>query len=246
MDKFVIRKPRSSPSSPSKRGNCLKQATLESLKGVVIIEELERAKVVLERSDTSIELKVDTLQHLKRKTPAKEILIKTHIGKTVHKLCKAKDADVAAAAKEVYGLWKDHVLSKVNRPLLEVKCDPKTQGFRDTARRMIFDALMKTESGDSSSEDQVTNKEEIQRDEEKSKTKKKQKDVKDSSKVKVEALAEYIERDVYQATRRLVNKAYRRTIRTLVFTFKHQSDVRVAVKSSTLSVEELVKQHLKR
>lgn len=48
--------------------------------GVVIIEELERAKIVLERSDTSQELKVDTLRHLKRKRPAKEVLMKTQIG----------------------------------------------------------------------------------------------------------------------------------------------------------------------
>ncbi|KAK3855662.1 hypothetical protein Pcinc_037953 [Petrolisthes cinctipes] len=142
MDKFVVRLPRNSPNSPTKKGNgTLKQATLESLKGVVVVEELERARVVLERSDVGSELKVDTLENLLRKNPAKEVLIRTRLGKTIHWLCKCEDRDVAAVAKKVYEAWRSHILSKTNRPSIEVKCDIKTQGFRDTARRMILDAL---------------------------------------------------------------------------------------------------------
>ncbi|KAK4320586.1 hypothetical protein Pmani_008590 [Petrolisthes manimaculis] len=142
MDKFVVRLPRNSTNSPTKKGNrTLKQATLESLKGVVVVEELERARVVLERSDVGSELKVDTLENLLRKNPAKEVLIRTRLGKTIHWLCKCEDKDVAAAAKKVYEAWRSHILSKTNRPTIEVKCDLKTQGFRDTARRMILDAL---------------------------------------------------------------------------------------------------------
>lgn len=252
MDKFVVRTPKSSPSSsPTKRGRMnLKQATIESLKGVVIIEELERAKIILERSDTTQELKVDTLQHLKRKRPAKEVLMKTQIGKTVHKLCKSKDVDVAAAAKEVYKLWKDHVLSKVNKPTIEVRCDAKTQSFRNTARQMLLDALKRSEGEQSSVGCDVPRIERIQEDGEHCEIKRAQekltrKDGKDEFDT-TEVLAEYLERDVYQTTRRLVNNAYRRTIRKLVFTLRHQHDIRQAVRSSKVSVEEFVKQHLQR
>ncbi|KAK8734269.1 hypothetical protein OTU49_006099 [Cherax quadricarinatus] len=249
MDKFVIRRPRGSPVvSPTKKGSHLKQATIESLKGVVIIEELERAKVVLERSDTSSELKVDTLQHLKCKKPAKEILIKTQIGKTVHRLCKSKDTDVAEAAKEVYSLWKEHILSKVNRSLIEVKCDPKTESFRKTARRMLLDSLKKTEGGDQQ-EHNEPQRDKTENDQEKCKSKKADEKMKHGCSKdnydSIEVLAEYIERDVYQATRRLVNNTYRRTIRKLVFTLRHKSDVRYSVTSSALPVAELIKQHLK-
>ncbi|XP_045595469.1 transcription elongation factor A N-terminal and central domain-containing protein 2 [Procambarus clarkii] len=249
MDKFVIRKPRNSPSSsPKKKGSYLKQATIESLKGVVVIEELERARVVLERSDTSSELKVDTLQHLKRKRPAKEVLIKTQLGKTVHKLCKSKDADVAEAAKEVYSLWKEHVLSKVNRPLIEVRCDAKTQSFRNTARRMLLDALKKSEGEEYSGAQKEPQREKTEKNEGKCTEKTVENNKKkmcEGTSDSIEVLAEYIERDVYQATRRLVSNAYRRTIRKLVFTLRHQCDVRQSVISSTLPVAELVKQHLK-
>lgn len=50
------------------------------MQGVVVVEELERARVVLERSDVGPELKVDTLENLLRKNPAKEVLIKTRLG----------------------------------------------------------------------------------------------------------------------------------------------------------------------
>lgn len=46
----------------------------------MIIEDLERAKIVLERSDTKEELKIDTLKHLRKKKPAKEVLVKTGLG----------------------------------------------------------------------------------------------------------------------------------------------------------------------
>ena len=46
----------------------------------MIVEEMERARVVLERTDVSPHLKVDTLQHLLQKTPAKEVLVRTKLG----------------------------------------------------------------------------------------------------------------------------------------------------------------------
>ncbi|XP_063597631.1 transcription elongation factor A N-terminal and central domain-containing protein 2-like [Penaeus indicus] len=258
MDKFVVRMPRNSPSSSPRKGGIrnYKQSTIESLKGVVIIEDLERAKIVLERSDTKEELKIDTLKHLRKKKPAKEILVKTGLGKTVYKLSKSKDEAIAAEAKKVYKLWKDHLLSKVGRPVIEVKCDLKTQNFRNSARQMILDGL-KREDGDDAVEGQSSDeaKEQEKRKEKKdtkhkSKRKKSEdeeddKDAKDKKECdSIEVLAEYIEREVYQSTKRLINKPYKRTIRKLVFTLRHQQKVRLSVVSSSLSVKDFVKQNL--
>ncbi|XP_047501165.1 transcription elongation factor A N-terminal and central domain-containing protein 2-like [Penaeus chinensis] len=255
MDKFVVRMPKSSPSSSPRKGGIrnYKQSTIESLKGVVIIEDLERAKIVLERSDTKEELKIDTLKHLRKKMPAKEILVKTGLGKTVYKLSKSKDEAIAAEAKKVYKLWKDHLHSKVGRPVIEVKCDLKTQNFRNSARQMILDGLKREDGAEGQSSDEA--KEQEKRKEKKdtkhkSKRKKSEdededKDAKDKKECdSIEVLAEYIEREVYQSTKRLINKPYKRTIRKLVFTLRHQKDVRLSVVSSSLSVKDFVKQNL--
>lgn len=146
---------------------------------------------------------------------------------------------MATLAKEVYDLWKNHIMSKVNRPTLEVKCDQKTENFRTGARKFLLDGLKRTESGGSS--ETLDNDTKIC----KIKTKKEDSKNKESDADSVEVLAEYIEREVYQTTRRLVNNTYRRTIRKLVFTLRHQSENRVAVVTSTLSVEEFVKQCVK-
>lgn len=166
LDGFVVRSSKVSPSSSPIKELGMRQATLESLKGVVVVEEMERARVVLERNDVSTELKVDTLQHLLRKTPAKEVLIKTKLGKTVHKLCRAEEGEVAAAAQQVYTSWKNHILSKVNRPYIEVKCDLKTQKLRSSAKQMLLEALQREIEGggvehESSREDEVLERKEI-------------------------------------------------------------------------------------
>lgn len=173
-------------------------------------------------------------------------------GKTVYKLSKSKDEAIAAEAKKVYRLWKDHLLSKVGRPVIEVKCDLKTQNFRNSARQMILDGLKRedgAEEGQSSDEAKEQEKRKEKKDSKhKSKRKKSEDEDKDAKDEKesdsIEVLAEYIEREVYQSTKRLINKPYKRTIRKLVFTLRHQKDVRLSVVSSSLSVKDFVKQNL--
>ena len=90
MDKFVIRNPRNLQSS--KKSECetkhLKQTTLQSLAGVVVLEELEHAKNILESEHETTERKLEVLNGLKNKKPSKEVLVKVGIGKTVKKLGK--------------------------------------------------------------------------------------------------------------------------------------------------------------
>lgn len=352
LDGFIVRSPKVSPaSSPTKKEPGMRQATLESLKGVVVVEEMERAKVVLERTDVSTELKVDTLNHLLRKNPAKEVLVRTKLGKTVHKLCRDEDAEVAAAAQQVYTAWKTHILSKVNRPYIEVKCDLKTQKLRSSAKQMLLEALQREieagveknseevevlerketkenthkhrhkdgrnstgkptgrrprddntvekpahetkqsiqeEEGKSedrnhtrSEEDKLTKKYEhkqnleeeknedrgdhkrLKRDshtekyEQKHRKKKEEgrsgdrgeqreaRDSPDTRRDSVDTIADHLEREVYQVYTRRVDNHYRRTIRSMIFALRHQKDVRKAVVSATLSVEDFVSQHKK-
>ena len=90
MDKFVIRNPRNLQSKDKKLSEKkhLKQTTLQSLAGVVVLEELEQAKKVLESEEESIEKKLEVLNNLRHKKPSKEVLIKVGIGRTVRKLSK--------------------------------------------------------------------------------------------------------------------------------------------------------------
>lgn len=259
MDKFVIRTPREVyKPKPPKNKKFYKQAKIESLQGVVVIEDLERAEVVLNREDVSPGKKVKTLKSLLQKRPAKEVLMKTNIGKTVHKLCKSEDEDIASTASEVYKSWKEHILSKVNRPKLEVACDLKTQNFRASARRMIRDAMKRDSSGvkplvEESNKNKESGKRKRELEDDNKKTKKSLKENhidsteknKKSSKVNEEnlnELAEYIERELFLKTKRFINNSYKRSVRKLVFSLKHQDELRLSVVNSTKSVDSLIEE----
>ena len=74
MDKFVYKKPRNLQETRNKspKKKQLKQSTLQSLAGVVVIEELEEFKIILESDQESGEKKLTILNklltriHLKR------------------------------------------------------------------------------------------------------------------------------------------------------------------------------------
>ena len=75
MDKFVVRTARGAEKPVARAGKPaqLKQSTLHSLAGVVVLEDLQRARQQLESHTESEETKCRLLRQLREKRPAKEV-----------------------------------------------------------------------------------------------------------------------------------------------------------------------------
>lgn len=59
------------------------------------------------------------------------------------------------------------------------------------------------------------------------------------------SLPEALEREVFHQCKRLINFNYRRTMRSLVFTLKHQDSVRKKVLSGELKLKKFVQENKK-
>ncbi|OXB64584.1 hypothetical protein ASZ78_016036 [Callipepla squamata] len=147
MERFVVRRARS-PQSPRRaraQPRAYRQATLESLKAsarrVVVLEDIKRWKAMLELPGQPKENLMEALGELKKKIPSKEVLLSTQIGRTVNKMRKHSDRDVAGLAKDVYVEWRAFIKHHSDRPSIEVKSDPKTEAFRKKARKLLCEAL---------------------------------------------------------------------------------------------------------
>ena len=121
MDKFVLKNPRNLQEKRNKspKKKLLRQSTLQSLAGVVVIEEFEQYKITLESDQASQEKKLTVLNKLLDKNPSKDVLIKVGIGKTVRSLRKIGDPtdkkikEIQKLSDKVYKKWRSELERKV-------------------------------------------------------------------------------------------------------------------------------------
>ncbi|XP_019620519.1 PREDICTED: transcription elongation factor A N-terminal and central domain-containing protein 2-like [Branchiostoma belcheri] len=143
MDKFVVRLPRETAAKAKSKsqGKVYKQATIESLQRVVVIDDIERLKVTLELEGQASGVLLEALTELNKKIPSKQVLLSTKIGHAVNKLKRHEDKEVASLARSIVYKWKHFIQEQDNKPVLEVRCDLKTEKTRTSGRRMLADSL---------------------------------------------------------------------------------------------------------
>ncbi|XP_077309412.1 transcription elongation factor A N-terminal and central domain-containing protein 2 [Lithobates pipiens] len=155
MDRFLIRNPK--PQARDEKGPAVKkkgsmgQATLFSLKRVVVLEDIKRWKCILELPSQTKENLMEALSQLKKKIPSEEVIRTTKIGEAVEGLQTHSDSEVSELAKEVYSQWETFLRENRCKPTIEVRSDATTEKLRSNARRMLCEALEK-EVGDSLAE----------------------------------------------------------------------------------------------
>lgn len=62
-------------------------------------------------------------------------------GRVISKLKDNDDDDIKKAARKVYVKWRSHFVDHMERPMIEVKCDLKTEKLRTSGRKLLTEAL---------------------------------------------------------------------------------------------------------
>lgn len=213
MDRFVVKTPRTNQKAPlaNIQNRETKQSTLHSLAGVVVVEDIEKANCVLKSDSETCDRKIEILKTLKGKRPAKEVIIKVGIGKTIRKLSKedSVNSELRELALEVYENWKQHLERKVelshNKP--QVQSDKETNRLRSASLKFISGALQGSNS---------------------------------TLFPKQRKLAERLEKEILSSSRGLVNAPYRQLSRKLIFALKHKEGLKKSLIDGEIDVKQLV------
>ncbi|GFS56263.1 transcription elongation factor A N-terminal and central domain-containing protein 2 [Trichonephila clavipes] len=129
----------------------LKQATLTSLKGVVVVEDFIRHKNILNNQKESEETILNTLDDLTKKRPCKEVISSTGIGNSLQVLGNHINERIANKAKKLIELWELDGSSK-KQPTVEVRYDNLTRHIRRRAVRLFTEALGGQEADEKSAD----------------------------------------------------------------------------------------------
>lgn len=206
---------------------------------MVVIEEIQRLKCELENDHSPSETIVSSLKLLGAKNLSKDVLLTTKIGHTVNRLRRHGSNEVIREqAKLVFRRWRSFIRdSEKEKSLIEVHCDKKTEVLRGKARQFLADALHVTVSTltatcclCSISYDFLSNNITARH-------------TNTSFSLQLEtsgSLPELIERTMFQRHGRLISNNYKRRMRSLVFTLKHQDAIRKKVLSGEIPVDRLV------
>lgn len=128
-------------SNSKKTKNVGKQRTLNSLRGVVVLEDIEAFVTKLESSEVGSDEKVKILKKLLKKQPSTEIITDSGIGKVVKKLMlKEQDPEIAKAARQVKIRWQNLIERRVdlkNGEKPEVISDLETRTTRNKALKFF-------------------------------------------------------------------------------------------------------------
>ena len=62
-------------------------------------------------------------------------------GHTVNKMTKHKDKEVSKLSADLVVKWKTFFEEKQDKPMIEVRCDLKTEKFRTSAKSLLAQSL---------------------------------------------------------------------------------------------------------
>lgn len=62
-------------------------------KGVVVVEDIKRAKAILKEPNTTVEQMIECLSGLEKKIPSRKVLLETKIGKIVSALLRLYESN---------------------------------------------------------------------------------------------------------------------------------------------------------
>ncbi|XP_055934093.1 transcription elongation factor A N-terminal and central domain-containing protein 2-like [Argiope bruennichi] len=182
----------------------MKQATLTSLKGVVVVEDFTRYKNALDNQDETEENVIQILNSLKEKKPGKEVISSTGIDKTLQALENHPNKKIAAEVAELIQMW-NLIGSGKRQPTVEVRYDNLTRHIRRTSVRLFTEALGGHETD--------------------------------------EQCADILEREIFHKCNKFITKSYKRTVRKIVFTLRHQEKKRKALRKSEFTHLQFVAEH---
>ena len=113
---------------------------------MVVVEEIQRLKLELENEVSTPDTILSALKVLGKKNLSKEVLMSTKVGHTVNRLRRqGSTEEIRQQAKVVFRRWRQFVTDlEKEKPLIEVRCDEKTEALRGKGRQLISDALQMT------------------------------------------------------------------------------------------------------